>query len=134
MRVRLHPDVAEALSRVELGPAILPEWVDWAADALIAGRDLQDVYSDLIQSGWEPAVADAVLESARVRTRRIRGVVTRADVVGDLNARHGRSTTGVAAFYRSGIGLLGIFGFVSGLRSAVAAVQWLRRIAKTGRR
>ncbi len=121
----LHPeDPAEALSRVE--PDLPdPESVDWAADALLAGRSLPDVLTDLLDRGWDPAVAEASVEAARVRTRDRRGVVTRSDVV-RLSGRSRPSTSPLSTLCR-GVGLL---GFAGGLRAALATARHLGRVAR----
>ncbi len=123
-------DPAEALANVYRDPVPDPEAVDWAADELLAGRDLSHLVSELIERGWDSAAAETAVEVARVRTRRDRGVLTRADVVGDLHARHRQTSAGMAAFYRSSIGPFSIFSFVTGLRSALGAFRRLRRLGR----
>ena len=123
-------DLAEALTRVtpELEPD--PELVVWAEEALLAGRELESVVVELTDQGWPAADAEVAVEAARVRTRRERGVVTREDVVGDLHARYRRSSSGMAAFYRSAGGPVGIVAFATGLRQAIAAAKHLSRLAR----
>ena len=124
-----EPDPAEALHRVVEGPEPDPESIDWAADQLLSGRTFPALVAELTDQGWDPAEAEAAVEAARVLTRSQRGVITRDDVTGDLDARYRRSTTGLSTFYRSG-SLLGALAFVGGLRSALTAAQRLRRIAR----
>jgi hypothetical protein len=128
----MEPDLSAALARVVDEADPNPDLVRWAIDELVAGRTLEAVTAALTEQGWPINEAEPAVEEARVRTRRDRGVITRADVVGDLNARHHGSMTGMATFYRSSVSLLGIFGFLSGLRSAIGSVRRLHRVARGG--
>ncbi len=129
----MERDLAEALACITPGVDPDPGLVHWAADELLSGREMAAVLSELTAQGWPADIAEASLEAARVRTRRERGVVTRDDVAGPLEARHRRSTSGMAAFYRSGGGPLGIIAFATGLRQALAAMRQLSRIARKNR-
>ena len=84
----MEEDLADALARVT--PDVEPdsELVQWVADELLAGRELSEIAAELTATGWSVTVADAAVEEARVRTRRERGVVTRDDVAGTLEARY----------------------------------------------
>ena len=109
----MSDDVAKALARVALDPEPDPDLVRWAAQELLAGGDLSTILSDLIEHGWPAEAAEAAVEQARVATRGERGIVTRAEVVRAVSARHRRSRAG----------LIGIFGFVAGLWAALRAVR-----------
>ena len=128
----MERDLAEALARVVHEGPPDPDVVRWAIDELVAGRDLEGLTMALVEHGWPITAAESAVEEARVRTRRDRGVITRADVIADPDARHRGSTTGMATFYRSSVSLLGIFGFLSGLRSAIGSVRHLRRLSRVG--
>ena len=130
----MDADPADALTRVFVDAEPDQDAVDWAAERLLDGADLVAVVDTLIGLGWDAADAEAVVETARVATRRDRGVVTRDDVVGDLHSRYRRSSTGMSAFYRACGGPVGIVAFLTGLRSAVAAVRRLRRLGHRGGR
>jgi hypothetical protein len=128
------PDPAEALNHVVLEEAPAAEVVAWASDELLAGRTFSDVVNDLVDQGWDPAAAEAAVEQARVQTRAARGVMTRDDIVGELDRRHRPATTGLSAFYRCSIGPLGVLSFITGLRAALAAAVRLRQVARERRR
>jgi hypothetical protein len=67
--------------------------LEWATAEIAAGRPFDDVATDLRAAGWsEPDTADLV-ELARRQTRAQRGVVTRGDVVQDVNRRYRRAMT-----------------------------------------
>ena len=120
-------DLPAALARVEPEPEPDPDLVLWAAEALVDGRSLSDVHQEALVQGWDPAVVEVCIEIARVRTRGTRGVVTRGDIVRHLN-RAGGTTSPLAALCR-GVGLL---GFASGLRMALANARRLNRVGRHG--
>ena len=122
---------ADALYQCYREPPVDAEAVDWASEQLLAGADLEGVAGQLAGQGWPDA--DAIVEAARVSTRRARGIVTRDEVVGDLDFRYRRSNGGMSTFYRACGGPVGFFAFLTGLRSALAAVVRLRRLAATNR-
>jgi len=66
------------------------ESTDWASAQIEGGRTPEDVAAELVASGWSPADAEEICETARLRTRHIRGATSREDVarahgVGDPN-------------------------------------------------
>lgn len=129
----MKTDLAEALSRIEVESEPPQDLINWAAGALVDGRSLDETLTLLVDGGWPVDVAESVVEAARVMTRGERGVVTRGDVVRTLDARYRRSTTGMANFYRAGIGPLGIVAFAMALRQSIAALLHLGRLGKRGR-
>ena len=129
----MEDDLVEALAHVTVGVEPDLKLVQWAVDQLLDGRGLAEVADDLSAQGWAAVDVEAAVEEARIRTRRARGVVTRDDVAGTLDVRYRRSTSGMAAFYRSGGGPFGIIAFAVGLRHAVASVRHLGDIARRNR-
>jgi hypothetical protein len=84
-----------------------------------------DVLIDqLATEGWDPDDAEQIVETARKATRRERGVITRDDVVRDLNAGYRHATGGLSVAFRSG--LFGLYGFTTGVMAAVRAVRKLK--------
>lgn len=124
-RPQAGTDPVASLLQVCPDDEVNADLVDWSAAALVAGRDLVEVLDELLALGWDPAVAEASVESARVLTRGVRGVVTRSDVIDRLNGR-GRHSESTLAMMCRGVGLL---GFVSGLRAAVGNA---RRLSSMG--
>ena len=123
--------IAEALGRCHDDTPADDRVVDWAAEQLLDGAEFDGVVAALTEAGWTDDAATAAVEQARVLTRRDRGVVTRDDVLADLNHRYRRSTTGMAGFYRACGGPVGIVAFFVGLRSAVASFRRLSRLRRT---
>jgi hypothetical protein len=69
----------------------------WArAEMLENGRAPDDLIAELVQQGWEEDAAADVVEKVRKETRAQRGVVTRDDVVRDINRHYRKSTSGWA--------------------------------------
>ena len=115
---RLWADVEPA---VEADPGL----VEWAAAALLDGRELSDVLAEAFDTGWDAGTAEASVEAARVATRAERGVITRADVIGGLGRR---SDSTVGTMFRG----LGLMGFAGALRSALKTSRHLRSVARRG--
>ena len=67
--------------------------LEWAVAQLAAGRAFDDVAAELAGAGWPEADAADLVERARRVTRAQRGVVTRDDVVSDVNRRYRRAMT-----------------------------------------
>jgi hypothetical protein len=121
-------DLAAALSNVEDEQKDLREAVRWAAEALVVGKDAEELERDLLAEGWTGGEAEEIVETARKETRRERGVVTRDDVVRDLNARYRQATGGLSVAFRSG--LFGLYGFTTGVMAAWRAVRKLKTVKR----
>ena len=76
--------------------------------------------------GWEANEAEQIVETARKETRQQRGVVTRDDVVREMNVDYRRATGGLSVAFRSG--LFGLYGFTTGFLAALRSVRKLKRI------
>jgi hypothetical protein len=70
------------------------EALEWATAELAAGNEFETVCGELIASGWSADDAAEIVELARQVTRPLRGAQTRAQIVGDLNRRHRKATSG----------------------------------------
>jgi hypothetical protein len=92
---------------------------------MIAGRVADDLLSELIAEGWDIDEAEEIVEEARKSTRRERGVITREDVVHDLNLSYRRNTTGLSVAFRSG--LFGLYAYVRALMDAIRSLRKLMR-------
>lgn len=90
------------------------EAIEWAVTEVAAKRPFDDVAADLTAAGWSEADAADIVELARRHTRAHRGVLTRADVVDDVNRRYRRAMTP---------------GWFLGLPTVVAAMRLLYSIA-----
>jgi hypothetical protein len=119
-------DLAAALSNLEDEQSDVREAVSWASEALVAGRAVEELESELLGEGWNADEVEGIVETSRRDTRRERGVVTREDVVRDLNARYRQATGGLSVAFRSG--LFGMYGFTSGVMAAIRAVRKLKRV------
>ena len=83
---------AEALEHVvdDLGPR--QEAVDWLCIQILAGRSTEELSAELVAAGaWSQDEADELVEQARRQTRQERGVLTREDVVRDVDSRYRQS-------------------------------------------
>lgn len=69
------------------------EAVEWAIAEVAAGRGFDEVEAELRGAGWSEEDAGEIVEHARRETRGQRGVVTRADVVRDVDRRYRRAMT-----------------------------------------
>jgi hypothetical protein len=118
-----HP--ANALEKVVEQEPIDSDLLLWAMEELLDGRDLQDLEQQLVEAGWAAATVEQIVETARQQTRKQRGVVTRDDVVRDLNVDYRRATGGLSVAFRSG--LFGLYGFTNGFMSAWRTLRKLRR-------
>jgi MoxR-like ATPase len=119
---------AEALERVEPEDDSRTEAADWAADGLLEGRTPEEVVAGLIELGWDPEQAEEMTELARKATRRQRGVVTRDDVAEMVERKHRHATSGMSAFFRSGLGLFSLFGFLTQLRETIRLNRKLKQM------
>jgi hypothetical protein len=121
-------DQAEALERVEPEDDTRGEAADWAADRLLEGLSPADVVAGLVELGWDPEQAEEMTELARKATRRERGVVTRDDVAALVERKHRHATSGMSAFFRSGLGLFSLFGFLTQLRETIRLNRKLKEL------
>jgi hypothetical protein len=119
-------DPAEALSNVRDDGEGREEAVRWAGEQMILERGAEELIAELVAEGWDREGAEEIVEEARKETRRERGVVTREDVVRDVNARYRQATGGLSVAFRSG--LFGLYGFTTGVMGAIRAVRWLRGV------
>jgi len=69
----------------------------WAYDQLSKGRTCEEVAAELEATGWDAQEAADIAEQARQKTRHLRGVMTRQDVVRQANERY-RKTMGLNWF------------------------------------
>jgi hypothetical protein len=121
-------DPAAALSNVRDDGEQREEALRWASEEMIRGRAAEELLEELIAQGWEASEAEQIVEEARKATRLEWGVVTREDVVRDLNARYRSATGGLSVAFRSG--LFGLYGFTMGVMGAIRAVRWLRGVKR----
>jgi hypothetical protein len=119
------PDPVAALAEVTDDTAQRSEADRWAEDQLIAGVAVEDLVADLTTHGWEPSDAETIVETARKETRAARGIVTRDDIVREMNVDYRRATGGLSVAFRSG--LFGLYGFTTGF---MAALRTLRKLKK----
>lgn len=83
---------AEALEHVvdDLEPR--QEAIRWLCVQILAGRSTEELAAELVAAGgWSQDDADELVEDARRQTRQERGVLTRDDVVRDVNLRYRQS-------------------------------------------
>jgi hypothetical protein len=123
-------DPVHALSQIEDDETILHEAQYWAAEELIAGRSPEDLVAQLTGEEWDADEAERIVETARKETRQQRGVITRDDVVRDLNVDYRRATGGLSVAFRSG--LFGLYGFTTGFLAALRSVRKLKRVLIKG--
>jgi hypothetical protein len=116
-------DPVAALSNIQDDESARREAVLWAGELLIVGQAAEDLVSELIAEGWSTDEADEIVEEARKSTRRQRGVITRDDVVRDLNVSYRRQTAGLSVAFRSG--LFGLFAYIRGLMDAIRSLRKL---------
>jgi len=88
----------------------------------------EELVAEMTAGGWELDEAERIVETARKDTRAERGVVTREDIVRELNGNHRRATAGVMVAFRSQIGL---FGWVSSFMSAMRSMRKLKTMARS---
>jgi hypothetical protein len=119
-------DPADALSRVEDDESAIHEARLWAAEELVNGRSPEELLAQMLAGGWQTDQAQQTIETARQETRQQRGVITRDDVVRDLNADYRRATGGLSVAFRSG--LFGLYGFTTGFMAAVRSARRLKQI------
>ena len=87
-------DEAEALEHVvdDLEPREAA--IAWLCERMLAGQSADELAEALARDGgWSAESADELVEEARRQTRHQRGVVTRDDVVRDVNLRYRQSMT-----------------------------------------
>jgi hypothetical protein len=121
-------DPVDALSRIEDDETVNHEASRWAAEQLVDGNSPEALVAQLLTEGWEPHQAEQIVETARRETRQQRGVVTREDVVRDLNVDYRRATGGLSVAFRSG--LFGIYGFTTGFLAALRSARKLKHILR----
>ncbi len=119
-------DPVQALSNIEDDTSVKHQAVRWAAEELIAGRSVEELVQQLVDEQWTTDDAEEVIELARKDTRAERGVVTRDDIVRDLNADYRWATGGLSVAFRSG--LFGLYGFTAGFMAAVRSVRKLKAV------
>jgi hypothetical protein len=117
-------DPAAALEQVVADDIVDPEALHWAMDELLTEREPEELVAELTANGWQLAVAERIVETARQQTREERGVLTRDRVVRDLNVDYRRATAGMSVAFRSG--LFGLYGFTTGL---MAGWRTLRKLS-----
>ena len=83
----------------------------------------------LLASFAEGAEAEIIVENARKETRGERGVLTREDVVRDLNVDYRRATGGLSVAFRSG--LFGLYGFTTGFMAALRSARKLKAMIQS---
>jgi hypothetical protein len=66
------------------------EAATWADEAILAGAAPEELVERLSSNGWDSDEAEQIVEAARVRTRRARGVLTRDDVAREMGARYSK--------------------------------------------
>ena len=91
------------------------EAVDLTIKALNAGDSFESAKAYLVEIGWGDADADDIVEEARIRTQHSRGIVTRDQVVQNVNRRYRQSMVWAAA-----IRLIHSLG-------SLASLRWVRR-------
>jgi hypothetical protein len=124
---------ADALSRVTDDSTEILAAGRWAEEELLAGRTPEAVVGQMTADGWDESSAEQIVENARKETRAERGVLTRDDVVRDLNVDYRRATGGLSVAFRSG--LFGLYGFTTGFMAALRSLRKLkvRAPSKSGR-
>jgi hypothetical protein len=122
-------DPIAALSQVMDDVSDHQEAARWAEEQLIEGRTPDDLLARMIADGWDPAQAEIIVENARKETRAERGVLTREDVVRDLNVDYRRATGGLSVAFRSG--LFGLYGFTTGFMSALRSARKLKAMIQS---
>jgi hypothetical protein len=125
-------DPAVALEHVVADEEVDLEAVQWAADELLAGRDVADLVVEMYGNGWQESAAERIVEIARQQTCEQRGVLTRDAVVRDLNVDYRRATAGMSVAFRSG--LFGLYGFTTGVMAAWRTLRKLARLRSRERR
>jgi len=85
---------AAALEQVVDDFEIQASSLAWVTDELLKGRSTEDLQNCLVDQGWTSDEASNVVEQARRATRRLRGVITREDVVIEANRNYRKSMTG----------------------------------------
>jgi hypothetical protein len=117
-------DAAAALSHVTDDLEQRLEADQWAQEQLLAGQSPEDLLTEMLSQGWDTADAEPIIENARKQTRGERGILTRDDVVREMNVDYRRATGGLSVAFRSG--LFGLYGFTTGFMSAIRSVKKLR--------
>jgi hypothetical protein len=129
--VSLPLDPAAALSHIEDDETALHEAQLWAAEQLIQGRTPEELIAQMTTDGWDTDQAEQIVETARKETRQQRGVITRDDVVREMNVDYRRATGGLSVAFRSG--LFGLYGFTTGFLAALRSARKLKRILRNHR-
>jgi hypothetical protein len=123
------PDPADALSRVTDEQSTHHEARRWAETQLVEGRSPEELVEQLVVDDWEISEAEHLVEVARKETRAERGVITRDDVVRELNVDYRRATGGLSVAFRSG--LFGIYGFLTGFMAAMRSARKLKAMKQS---
>jgi hypothetical protein len=122
-------DFVAALSNVHDDESDIVEARQWAVDQLLNEQSLEQVHRSLLEHGWDAELADQITEHARIETRRQRGVITRDDIVRDLESEYRRATSGVSMFFFGGLMGRAARTFFAAVRTA----NRLRRLSRSRR-
>lgn len=99
-----HPEIAPPPSEPSYSPDSTPldhviddlepklAWNEWVVEEMTKGRSPDDLTADMVASGWSDDDAADLVETARRRTRHLRGVVTREEVARANAARYHKAT------------------------------------------
>ena len=68
--------------------------VEQAVAELQAGHSFEEAAARLVEKGWAQTDVDEIIEEARVRTLAARGVLTRDQVLRNVNRRYQQSMSG----------------------------------------
>jgi hypothetical protein len=120
-----HDPVA-ALSQIQDDVAQKQEARQWAMDQLLKGLSFEELTATLSEQGWDAWSAEQIVEAARMETRRERGVITRDDIVNDLDREYRRATSGISMFLFGGLIGRAARTFFAAVRTA----EKLKRISR----
>jgi len=67
-------------------------WFEWAVDEMAKGRCPEELAAEMVAQGWGEEDAAELVETARRRTRHLRGVITRDEVARENAARYHKAT------------------------------------------
>jgi hypothetical protein len=123
-----QPDPAEALSHIVDDTSEVLEAHRWVGEELIEGRTPEELVAEMTAGGWGLEEAEHIVETARKDTRAERGVVTRDDIVRELDGNYRRATAGVLIAFRLQIGL---FGWLTSFISAMRSMRKLKAISRS---
>jgi hypothetical protein len=120
-----HDPVA-ALSQIQDDVAQKQEARQWAMDQLLKGLSFEELTATLTEQGWDAWSAEQIVEAARMETRRERGIITRDDIVNDLDREYRRATSGISMFLFGGLIGRAARTFFAAVRTA----EKLKRISR----